>query len=1073
MLEIKNLVKVYKTKGGADVRALDDVSLRFEEKGMVFLLGKSGSGKSTLLNLCGGLDTPDSGEIVIKGRSSKNFSQADFDSYRNTFVGFVFQEYNILDEFSVEENIALALELQGRSKDKARVRELLRQVEMEKFARRKPNTLSGGQKQRVAIARALVKNPEIIMADEPTGALDSNTGKQVFDTLKKLSEEKLVIVVSHDREFAEIYGDRIIELKDGKVISDVVKTKIAPRAESENIAFIGQDTINIQNGAALTDADMAKIRAFLAANNGNVIISGGKKEIGDFKKAARIDESGARETFRDTAEGDVVTRAYAPGEAKLIRSKLPARHAIRIGASSMKVKPFRLFFTVLLSFIAFTLFGLFSTLTFYNEKDVTLETYLDSGYETVQLQKRYQYERVTYENGVETYRSDPSDGLALYAPAELAAMRQSHPDAVGLFNYGTAEVYGMEGFDIENAARSQNDYYANTILYFAEADPSSAYWNERLMTETDLSALGEDDIVISSYLFNGLKEAGLRQSGAAGDGGEGGQSGNVTLNSAEDIVGKTLTLAQQYGGGSVTLTVRGVFRMDPPAAYASLNAKNGGQGESDEDLKKQFEEELSAGMYCNVLVGSGFYDAHRSAFYRGNSEYTDYGFTSLETPLEGYYTGKTFTDDGNGNFSVTDQNYSLSENVYSVAPFTDSMPATRPAVHFLSSGKTAPAQGEIVLPFGMLRSWADNMQSYKYTAGSDAIKKQLAEEFTSGSLSSENYDARRTELEEALNEENMQWDRNIQILCYGSYSEDDGNGNWVQYYADDAMTAAALDMIEDWIAEAQGITVDEAFLQTYYTDVTFPSTIFLSADGGAETFSYTLIGFTYADEFVNGPFLSQADYDTIAGAYGYDDGGNNFTYADETKYVAPADARYNGILMPFPDSGAMRTLVDGSKVVAEDDSFYTFVSPIATAMKEVNYFLENAEPIFLWVGVVMAVFSMLLLFNFISVSISNKKKEIGILRAVGARSADVFKIFFSESAIIGAICFVLAMVASFVISGVLNNTVAGMLGASIFVFGPLSWLVMLGIALLTSFIATFLPVYAIAKKRPVESIRAL
>ena len=220
MLEIKNLVKVYKTKGGAEVRALDGVSAKFGEKGMVFLLGKSGSGKSTLLNVCGGLDTPDEGEVIIMGRSSKDFTQSDFDSYRNTFVGFVFQEYNILNEFSVEDNIALALELQGKGRDRKRVNDILKQVELENFAKRKPNTLSGGQKQRVAIARALVKNPQIIMADEPTGALDSETGRQVFETLKKLSADKLVIVVSHDREFAALYGDRIIELKDGRIISD-------------------------------------------------------------------------------------------------------------------------------------------------------------------------------------------------------------------------------------------------------------------------------------------------------------------------------------------------------------------------------------------------------------------------------------------------------------------------------------------------------------------------------------------------------------------------------------------------------------------------------------------------------------------------------------------------------------------------------------------------------------------------------------------------------------------------------------------------------------------------------------
>ena len=193
MLEIRDLVKVYKTKGGVDVRALDGVSLAFPERGMVFLLGKSGSGKSTLLNICGGLDTPDSGEIIIKGRSSKDFTQSDFDSYRNTYVGFVFQEYNILNEFSVEDNIALALELQGRGKDRSKVQEILQKVDLAGYTKRKPNTLSGGQKQRVAIARALVKEPEIIMADEPTGALDSATGRQVLDTLKKLSAEKLVV----------------------------------------------------------------------------------------------------------------------------------------------------------------------------------------------------------------------------------------------------------------------------------------------------------------------------------------------------------------------------------------------------------------------------------------------------------------------------------------------------------------------------------------------------------------------------------------------------------------------------------------------------------------------------------------------------------------------------------------------------------------------------------------------------------------------------------------------------------------------------------------------------------------
>ncbi|MCD7782907.1 MAG: ABC transporter ATP-binding protein [Firmicutes bacterium] len=221
MLETKELTKIYKPKRGVPVEALKGVSLKFPDKGMVFLIGKSGSGKSTLLNLLGGLDRYDGGEIIIKGVSSKSFKQTSFDSYRNTYVGFIFQEYNILEEFNVGANIALALELQGKRATDEEINRILAEVDLTGYGNRKPNELSGGQLQRVAIARALVKNPEIIMADEPTGALDSRTGTQVLDTLKRLSETKLVIVVSHDIDYAQCYADRIIELSDGRVICDI------------------------------------------------------------------------------------------------------------------------------------------------------------------------------------------------------------------------------------------------------------------------------------------------------------------------------------------------------------------------------------------------------------------------------------------------------------------------------------------------------------------------------------------------------------------------------------------------------------------------------------------------------------------------------------------------------------------------------------------------------------------------------------------------------------------------------------------------------------------------------------
>ena len=225
MFKVKNITKVYKSKEGITVNALTDISIDFGDKGLVFLLGKSGSGKSTLLNLLGGLDAPTSGEIIINRRSSATFSGADFDNYRNTYVGIVFQEYNLIENYTAGVNIGLALELQGKKADKEQIDAILRKVGLADsrgvtLYNRRVNELSGGQKQRVAIARALIKKPEIILADEPTGALDNKTGESLYELFKELSKEKLVIVVTHDKESAEKYGDRIIELADGEIVSD-------------------------------------------------------------------------------------------------------------------------------------------------------------------------------------------------------------------------------------------------------------------------------------------------------------------------------------------------------------------------------------------------------------------------------------------------------------------------------------------------------------------------------------------------------------------------------------------------------------------------------------------------------------------------------------------------------------------------------------------------------------------------------------------------------------------------------------------------------------------------------------
>ncbi len=222
MIELKNVTKVYKSKKGNSTKALNNVNLKFENKGMVFIVGKSGSGKSTLLNLLGGLDSATSGEILVNNQNINEFSASNYDAYRNTYIGFIFQEFNVLEQYNVYENIELSLKLQGKNSSKLEIEDILKKLGLENLENRRINELSGGQKQRVAIARAIIKNPKIILADEPTGNLDKNSSEQIFNILKDISKDHLVIVVSHDNEAASIYADRIIKIVDGCVLTDPI-----------------------------------------------------------------------------------------------------------------------------------------------------------------------------------------------------------------------------------------------------------------------------------------------------------------------------------------------------------------------------------------------------------------------------------------------------------------------------------------------------------------------------------------------------------------------------------------------------------------------------------------------------------------------------------------------------------------------------------------------------------------------------------------------------------------------------------------------------------------------------------
>lgn len=278
MLQIKNISKEYKT-GDLVQKALDDVSLNLRDNEFVAILGPSGSGKTTLLNIIGGLDRYDSGDLIINGISTKKYWDRDWDSYRNHTIGFVFQSYNLIQHQSVLSNVELALTISGisRSERKRRAKEALEKVGLGDQLHKKPNQMSGGQMQRVAIARALVNDPDILLADEPTGALDSDTSVAVMELLKEVANDRLVVMVTHNPDLAEQYATRIVKVRDGKILDDSNPCNIEEtQLEAPQHKNMGRASMSFVTALSLSFNNLKtkKARTLLTAFAGSIGIIG-------------------------------------------------------------------------------------------------------------------------------------------------------------------------------------------------------------------------------------------------------------------------------------------------------------------------------------------------------------------------------------------------------------------------------------------------------------------------------------------------------------------------------------------------------------------------------------------------------------------------------------------------------------------------------------------------------------------------------------------------------------------------------------------------------------------------------
>ena len=1175
MLEIKGLTKIYRSKTGEEVRALDCVNIAFPETGMVFILGKSGSGKSTLLNIMGGLDSYDNGEFVIKGKSSSDFAGSDFDAYRNTFIGFIFQEYNVLDDFTVGANIALALELQGKKASPEAIGNILEQVDLTSFAKRKPNELSGGQKQRVAIARALVKDPQIIMADEPTGALDSATGKQIFDTLKSLSKNKLVLVVSHDRDFAERYADRIVELSDGKIISDVTKHEHESEKVSSGIEKIGGKILRIKAGYTLTAEDLQMINAYLAENRDDILLSGDGRVNDELRSAAGISETGATAVFEATkADEDYSLKKYEKKDSHFIRSHLPIKNAVRIGSSGLKHKKFRLVMTIFLSLIAFSLFGFADTLAAYEKYSAAVESLYDSSLRNASFTLHVR-ETYIYGNG-EEYISYNDDALN---DADIEYLKsQTGLSFVPVF---TGSRYGGSngGFYVTDAMKN---YASGSTVYGGKIQGLVAM-SEEMLASVDLRAdygrlpAAQGEIAITELLYRQFNEYGFYD--AVSD--EEVKAGELTTaedGSKNSIIGKHIYLRSDHGGTRTAFKIVGVVdtKFDYER-YASFLPSDDNDRPGEEEnmlaqivLSMELESELGYGFHALGFAHTEDIKAlaeDMPTYYKEIGEYMNVGSKNMSLSID---ITRLSTPGSEGKDS----------NQYTINRVAGSDVLNRLNVIWLDGERTSLGQNEILLPVyymealiptsftleidydefnafmtakygsawtedrGYFESVYEDVRSaaYRYYEGENYNYEQLESALRTDvfpffleklgialpdkdmTLSANFY----SQLESILTQ--MQTEKGMMTAKIESYHinemlrqlhadytvaeqnlvKNDDFMRWVNdwFYGGDPgniteaeLAAAARDFyVNNYLTSSEfgyesnryGLSGEEInslarsiFLDNVQFDaekinanVTFTlSTKEWREEGevntGMNTKNYTVVGF-YESSKENGYYMdSIAISDTLLAEF-KEWRTENMDEYDSIRETAEHDSGiWAYALAPMPkDKAVMQKLVDLSYVEDGVDLRFELQNYVMDTLDSFNEFIEIGAQVFLYVGLGFAVFSALLLMNFISTSISYKKREIGVLRAVGARSSDVFKIFFSEALIIALINFVCST--AVVIGGIFTaNTVMHNEGITITLlsYGVRQFVLMLAVSIGVALIASFLPVNAIARKKPVDAIK--
>lgn len=1044
MLQIKNICKEYKT-GSLVQKALDDVSLNLRESEFVAILGPSGSGKTTLLNIIGGLDRYDSGDLIINGISTREYKDRDWDSYRNHTIGFVFQSYNLIPHQTVLSNVELALTISGVSREERRTRaiEALEQVGLGDQLHKKPNQMSGGQMQRVAIARALVNDPDILLADEPTGALDSETSVQVMDLLKEVAKDRLVVMVTHNPELAERYATRIVKLKDGRILSDSDAFEIDESGQEEPVhRNMGKASMSFLTALSLSFNNLRtkKARTILTSFAGSIGIIGIalilslSNGVNDYIKSLEEETLSEYPLQIQNTTMDLtamMANSAASGEEE--------------AAGDVKVSQ--------------ALSDMFSG-TQTNDLG-SLKSYLDDGKSGI----------MKYANAVEySYSVVPQ----IYR-VDGESVRQVNPDssfsALGLGSGSSAFMSSFMSTDVFHQMPEDKD------LYEGQYDLKAGSWPQRY--NECVLVLGSDGSVSDFLLYTmGLRDSAeldeMVREFAAGN--EVDVPDNIGAYDYEDFVGisfKLVDAADRYTYDSAY----GIWTdRSSDETYMRELVENG------EDITivgvVQPSEDASAAMLSPGIV----YPASLTEHVMEQAADSDIVRQQMETPETNVLTGNSFGEDNSENGMGMDSLFTIDENALQNAFSFDSGVLEKYMAESLAGSDGSVDMSDMIGPDDIQLEMPDfpepdmeeimgQMDVTVSEEGADKLAQDLMDGYETylashpGVTFSQYMDTPEAQaifeagMSQVLDMDQLQSELSKAMENYmrenmASYQE-------AVAQALQAQIAAVLQQAASQMGSQMESSMQQSMSQL---GTAIQSALTIDPDAFASAFSMNM-----SEDELSALFTSLMSGEEAS----YSNNLNSFGYADPDVpsqiSIYPKDFESKESIIAILDDYNSRMEKAG-----DEDKVITYTDVVGALMSSVTDIVDTISYVLVAFVAISLVVSSIMIGVITYISVLERRKEIGILRAIGASKNNISQVFNAETVIIGLCAGLIGIGLSLLIlipGNMVIHAIAGTTDVNA-VLPVFDGTVLVALSVILTLIGGLIPSRKAAKSDPVAALRS-